>query len=544
MLSACGGSAIGPVRFRNDEIVWRVNDRNDVPKKPEERVYVRTLYHTDGYVIRRLTRAMEFQAKRRAQNVNALDEVPDSSWFTNRIGVRDMSLDEIRRGPNAPDGPETHRPWTVTGGKVGGTAVGFVIKDAAGTKYLLKFDDKRGPELETAADIIGQRLIWACGYNVPEDWVVYFRREDLQIAPDATKKDVFGNKQPLTVADLEAGLAKVDVGPDGTYRGLTSKYLDGIPIGPYSREGVRKDDPNDRIPHELRREVRGAYAIFEWLNHTDLQEDNTLDTWKEDPDRPGRHYVAHHFIDFGKALGVMGFLNKWNWVGYAYRVDFEFALKSLFGLGLWKRPYEGISSPPIPGVGLLEVDKYDPGSWRANSLYWPFEDKDRFDAFWGAKILIRFTRDQIAAAIGEARLTDPRAERYLTDVLVARQRKTARHWFRQVNPLDRFELSADGSSLCFDDLSARYELEDVGGTVYRAHAYDHQGAPTGWSTETSLAPDGRTCLHDLQPSSSKDGYLIVRIETRRRNGALPATSIHLAKDPAAGKLRVIGLWRE
>ena len=35
-----------------------------------------------------------------AVNVNTLDEVPDSSWFTNRIGVRDLPLAEIARGPN------------------------------------------------------------------------------------------------------------------------------------------------------------------------------------------------------------------------------------------------------------------------------------------------------------------------------------------------------------------------------------------------------------------------------------------------------------
>ena len=36
----------------------------------------------------------------RAVNVNTLDEVPDSSWFTNRIGVRDLPIAEITRGPN------------------------------------------------------------------------------------------------------------------------------------------------------------------------------------------------------------------------------------------------------------------------------------------------------------------------------------------------------------------------------------------------------------------------------------------------------------
>ena len=34
-----------------------------------------------------------------AVNVNTMDEVPDSSWFTNRIGRRAMAIDEIVRGP-------------------------------------------------------------------------------------------------------------------------------------------------------------------------------------------------------------------------------------------------------------------------------------------------------------------------------------------------------------------------------------------------------------------------------------------------------------
>src|SRR4029453_17109044 len=35
----------------------------------------------------------------RAQNINTIDEVPDSSWFTNRIGTKPLTIDEIVRGP-------------------------------------------------------------------------------------------------------------------------------------------------------------------------------------------------------------------------------------------------------------------------------------------------------------------------------------------------------------------------------------------------------------------------------------------------------------
>ena len=36
----------------------------------------------------------------RALNVNTVDEVPDSSWFTNRIGRKELSAAEIARGPD------------------------------------------------------------------------------------------------------------------------------------------------------------------------------------------------------------------------------------------------------------------------------------------------------------------------------------------------------------------------------------------------------------------------------------------------------------
>ena len=398
--------------------------------------------------------------------------------------------------------------------------------------------------METAADVIAQRLLWACGYNVPEDDVVFFRREDLRLAGDAENRDVFGNKSSMSERDLDLGLARVDVRPDGTYRGLVSKYLPGVPIGPYAREGVRRDDPNDLIPHQLRRELRGAYAVFEWLGHTDLQEDNTLDMWHEDAES-GRHYVMHYLVDFGKAMGVMSYLNKWKWPGYTHSFDVSFVVRSLLSLGLWKRPYEDLAAPPLVGVGLFEHQRFRPGSWRANSPYWPLEDRDRFDAFWGAKIIIRFSEEQIRTAVDQGRLSDPRSAAYLTETLVARQRKTARYWFSRVNPLDRFEVG--DSALCFQDLAARYALEDVSATRYAIDAFDYRGQATGFSAQASPGRDGRVCIDGIGPSSSRDGYLIVRIVTDRGSYRLPPTLVHLAREPGAGgpgAMRVIGLRRE
>lgn len=41
----------------------------------------------------------------RARNINTIDEVPDSSWFTNRIFARPLSTEDAVRGPVTGSGP-------------------------------------------------------------------------------------------------------------------------------------------------------------------------------------------------------------------------------------------------------------------------------------------------------------------------------------------------------------------------------------------------------------------------------------------------------
>jgi hypothetical protein len=534
LLAACasGPAPIGSLRFQVDEPVWRVNDREPLPAPPQEREYNRALYHTDGFVVRRVTRAMEVRPKLRAADVNSLDEVPDSTWFTNRIGVRELSEDELRAGPNRTPGPFDQLPWTITRGKSGGTAVGFVFEDATGAAFLLKFDEPDRPEMETAAHIIVHRILWACGYNVPEDYVGYVRRDELLLSAKATRKDDTGTKVPLTTEDLDRALARVAREPDGRIRVLASRMLPGKPIGPYAREGTRPDDPNDRIPHERRRSLRGQFSIFSWLNHTDMQEDNTLDMFQDG-------HVVHYLIDFGKALGVMGQGMRWQTVGYTYRLDVGIALRTLLGLGLWERPWEAVDAPPLRGVGLFEAKHYDPGAWRPNSLYWPYEDKDRFDAFWGAKLIMRFSRAQLAAIVDEAQLTDPRAAAYLVDTLVARQRTTARYWFERVAPLDRFAM--DGARLCFDDLLLAYRLDEPV-TRYEVEIYDRAGKPAAAPFYLAPGAGGRTCTAALRTGRDASAYTIVRLRVLRGDEPMPDVRVHLAR--VDGALSVIGLRRE
>ncbi len=528
-LVGCTSSAsVGTIRFAKARPVWRVDDRATLADEPSERGFYRGLYKFDGAVARRATRAMELKPVKRVLDVNSLDEVPDSSWFQNRIGVRELTLDELTRGPNIGENPFDHRPWTILGAKVGGKSLGFTFEDALHRKFLLKFDMDAYPEMETGAHIIVSRLLWAMGYNVPEDHLCFIRREDLVVGKKAMSEG-------FTDAKLDAALKLVDKRADGTIRVLASMFIPGKPLGPYAREGVRSDDPNDLFPHEQRRSLRGQYPIFAWLNHTDMKEDNTLDAFNDG-------HITHYLIDFGKALGVMGTTDPEASSGHRFILDIPDAMKDLFSFGLRTHPWEGQRDSKIPGVGMYDTEHFDPGDWRPMLPYWPLVDMDRFDAFWGTKLLMRFKPHELAAIVGAAKFTDPRAAKYIVDTMLYRQRKTGRYWFDRVAPLDVFtvENSATQPRLCFTDLTLSYLLRDSA-TQYAVDTFKADGSAMGFATTVAAGPKGRTCAA-VPLSVDKDAYTIVRLRVQRDHTEMAPVVVHLAR-VGGQNVEVVGLRR-
>src|SRR6185295_11984003 len=187
-LSACAlGRAVAAEPLRDAPIVWVADDRRDIPK-PEERDpnllrdgIEESFFNPLGRLLNpsRLVRKVgvlfggdHVQA---ASNLNTLDEVPNSTWFTNRIGVQAVTPAAAARGPVEGDGPDRSAPWTVVSAKTQGVTPGFNIRDAKGQTYLLKFDPPCCPGMSSAAGVITGRLLHTAGYNVPEDFVVTFR---------------------------------------------------------------------------------------------------------------------------------------------------------------------------------------------------------------------------------------------------------------------------------------------------------------------------------------------------------------------------------
>ena len=547
VIAGCvGRTAPGPpsARYADAPIVCAVNDREDVPRPPSHREFLPDLYFFDGTFRRPVTRALELHGARRALGVNAIDQVPDSTWFTNRIGTHELTPEDIERGPVTND-PEAARPWQILSTKSGGTTLGLVVRDGHGVKYLVKLEGEHDPpELGTGTDVIVDRLLWACGYNVPEDVIVYFRPEDLTLAPGATVKDHEGHAiERLDRAGLQHLLAGARRERDGRYRALASRWITGKTLGGHPGEGVREGDPNDRIPHELRRDLRGMYTIDAWLDAVDVSEGQFVDTWVADPADPRRHYVKHYAIDFDKSLGTMAAVGYDWWRGYAYRIDIVRILQQLATLGLGSRPWEDRTAPRIVGVSpVFEAAHFVPGAWHPDTPdYMPFQVADRFDKFWGATLVARFTRAQLRAAVRAARFSDPRAVDYLTATLAARRRATLAYWFSRVNPLDAFAM--DAGRLCFVDLAIAYGLDANAGTTYTLASYDFAGRAIAPAWFADALPGGRTCVPvHFAPPADRNGYTIVRIATARP-GFAGTTDVYLGRGPG-GAARVVGVWRE
>src|SRR5262249_27689443 len=122
----------------------------------------------------------------RARNVNTIDEVPDSSWFTNRIGAMPLTAQQLTEGPDL-GGPPAPERWTILREKSGGANPGFTAKDANGQTWFLGFDQPERPEAASAAITIASKIFWALGYHQVEMFITSFDPAKTTIDEKATK---------------------------------------------------------------------------------------------------------------------------------------------------------------------------------------------------------------------------------------------------------------------------------------------------------------------------------------------------------------------
>ena len=133
-----------------------------------------------------------------AVNINTIDEVPDSSWFTNRVGLEAArgrperrtidrsSRVRIQTGPS--------RDLTIVSGKMEGRVAGLHRpRQRRQQIYFIKFDPAPNPEMASGARSITTKFLYAFGYHVPENYLATLRP---RVAEDRRGRAHRGRRRP------------------------------------------------------------------------------------------------------------------------------------------------------------------------------------------------------------------------------------------------------------------------------------------------------------------------------------------------------------
>src|SRR5258708_304279 len=155
---------------------------------PEEYVSPLMWDGADQMVFRPLSEALALDQHGEAVNANNLDEVPDSAWFTNRLGVHPITLDELKLGACDPSSllhPESAADgsWVIDKGKSNGSSPGFRVNIGGKAMYMFKSDSGGQPERPSAASIIGAAAYHAVGFYSSCEQIVYFKPPLLKLLP-------------------------------------------------------------------------------------------------------------------------------------------------------------------------------------------------------------------------------------------------------------------------------------------------------------------------------------------------------------------------
>ena len=448
---------------------------------------------------------------KQADNINRLDEVPESSWYTYRHYYSPMTTAELARGPNTVQ-PDTNGEWTIFSAKLEGMNPGFFAEDSGGNRFLVKFDGPNYPELTTSAEVISTKIFYAAGYNVPESTITYFDPEKVRIG-NGVMVEENGEERQMTRQDYREIISNNTRDEQGQVRALASKFVDGVPLGPWNFQETRNDDPNDRVAHEHRREIRGMRIISSWLNDTDRRDANTMSVYTD------QGYIRHLVQDFGNTLGANGSSIHYPIYGQAYLIDPRYMMVSGLSLGLKVHPWEEIDTKdfiPHPSVGYFRSETFRPGQWVSVHPIPAFENMTLRDAFWGAKQVMSFSDEDIMAIVKTGQLSNKDAEEYLIQTLIERRDMIGNYWFRKINPIDKFTAVRESEkvSLNFKDLGTEkglfnsdstryvYTLKSIDGTPFATKITSEQPS---FTTNISGPAPGETLILHYEIKTIREG---------------------------------------
>lgn len=476
-----------------------------------------------------------------AQNVNDFDEAPDSTWFTNRIGRRSLSAAEIAAGPGLPALSPTGPLKLFCFGR-GAVSAWFAVSDSKGGDYFVILDDPAMPEMATGAGMITGRALFAAGYNVAPTGLLSLDLKRLELTDASTFRDESGSVRKATGADLAELLGAFGRGKGrGAARALVTQKPDGAYLGPFSFSGKRRNDGNDRIQHQQRRELRGLSLFAAWLDDRLAVDSRTADIFV--PAGEGElGYVVHYLFGFEGSLG--NFETSAAGIDAYVHPSAKLApvVMGLPNVTLYtKRQMPDGKAKPWP----FDVANFDPARWNTASPNVAFSSRVERDGLWAAFILSEFGDGEIEALVGSAKFSDARLSRHIAEVLRGRRDKLLSYWLTKQSPLADFDVGrcGDGYRVIFSDIAVLSGLRGAAGSTYiwRLKTLNGKATLAGplSSAEDGVVIDGHALsrmltgrLHDLEISAKRPGE------------EWPMTPVHLlVRKDASGALEIAGITR-
>lgn len=559
-LGACGGPAVPRFPLRDPMTVDP--DLGDVdypcrpdPKKPGKRIcapeeFTSYLYWdlADKSVFRPTSRFFAVRPGGESVDVNSMDEVPDSSWFTNRVGVRDLTNEEREGGFCASQKklPARAEPgtWLVDQGKADGVTPGFRVKVPEAGKFMFKADRLATPLRASTAEAVGARLYWAAGFGAPCNFVTVLDPKALRLEPGLVATNDLGQKVPFDAKSLADVLAQAAPEPGGVRMGV-SQWLPGRPLGPFTYDGVWDADPRDVVPHEDRRELRAARLMAAWISHYDAREQNTMATWMaKDPDAPDSApgHVVHWYLDFGDSLGTKTKIDDLSRrYGRAYLFDPGEVLTDFATFGAIVRPWETVTWPN--GIFPYFTDEgFVAEDWKPGYPNPAFSRMTEHDGAWMARIIAWMDERIVKPAVDAGKLP-PNDAAFLFRTLMGRRAAILRRYLAKLSPIGNLRVA--GRAICGVDLARRAGVFDDGRFRYGAWIGEGEAEPR---TPVAVGPDGtergRICVSvDATLARTDAAAGGRRFRLRIANGQAPGSlDVYLVDEGPAG-LRILGARR-
>ncbi|PIR16928.1 MAG: hypothetical protein COV46_06395 [Deltaproteobacteria bacterium CG11_big_fil_rev_8_21_14_0_20_49_13] len=341
--------------------------------------------------------------------------------------------------------------------------------------------------------MLGALTLRAAGYNVTENYVIEF----------------------------DSGILDKGVVPEGRYRALAVRIPKGTQLGYFEYQGKRKDDPNDLIPHEHRRELRGLRIFSAFLNNKSVSVKNNLDIYDNE-------YVTHYLSNLSAPFANMRseFLSG-SAKTQGHTVD------SLFSFGFYNPYWTSADSQVKEYKGVLSSEKFRPEKWKANDQNLAFKFMTNRDAFWATGIIQKLSDSDIGEMVKMAGYKSQKVADRVAEELIIRRDKIVAYWFKKLNPLFNFNLNG---VITFDDLGSpidkihRFRIRDIEGDLIFQN----------WQ---QTAGNSITLPANIRELLAKKRHLVVQVQTLRneqKNWWSSSIDVYLEDK---GGLRILGIHR-